>query len=104
MAKTSFPQIKELVSKIPRGKVATYGQIASLAGIKNARVVGWAIRNNQDKNVPCHRVVMVSGSLAKDFSLGGWEEQKRRLEPEGVLFVEEYKVDLEKCLWDGVIN
>lgn len=97
----NFQKIRELVTQIPKGKVSTYGTIAKLAGIKDARQTGWAIYNNQDPNVPCHRVVNKEGYLAKDFSLGGWQEQKRRLEPEGVIFADEMQVDLEKCLWEG---
>lgn len=100
-----FQRIKSEVAKIPLGKVANYGLIAKRVGIENPRVVGWAIRNNQDKNVPCHRVVMKNGSLAKNFSLGGWQEQKFRLEKEGIEFVGvDFEgvpiVDLEKHLWD----
>jgi methylated-DNA-protein-cysteine methyltransferase-like protein len=61
--------------------------------------VGWAVYGNQDKDVPCHRIVNKEGYLAKKFSLGGWREQKARLEPDGVVFSEEDRVDLEKCLW-----
>ena len=96
-----FTKLRSLVSQIPKGKVSTYGSIAKMAGIKDARQVGWAIYNNQDKNVPCHRVVNKEGLLAKDFSLGGWQEQKRRLEPEGVTFLEELKVDMKKHFWNG---
>lgn len=96
-----FTKIRSLVARIPKGKVSTYGTIANLAGIKDSRQVGWAIYNNQDKKVPCHRVVNKDGFLAKDFSLGGWQEQKRRLVPEGVTFVEEMRVDMMKHFWGG---
>ena len=99
--KPLFEEIRAMVAKIPEGKVSTYGTIAKLVGTKDARKVGWAVYGNQDPNVPCHRVVNREGYLAKDFSLGGWEEQKRRLEPEGIEFTEENRVNLEKHLWLG---
>lgn len=70
-----------------------------MAGITDARKVGWAVYENQNPNVPCHRVVNKVGYLAEKFSLGGWQEQKSRLEPEGVIFKSEKQVDLEKCRW-----
>ena len=93
-----FEQIRQQVREIPKGKVATYGQIAKKVGIDDARKVGWAIYNNQDKTVPCHRVVRKDGGLAENFSLGGWQEQKARLAAEGIAFKAEKQVDLEKCL------
>lgn len=80
-----FQTIKSLVAKIPSGKISTYGAIAQAAGT-DPRVVGWALRGNQDKNVPCHRVVQKGGSLSPGFSLGGWREQRRRLSAEGLKF------------------
>ncbi|MCL5004267.1 MAG: methylated-DNA--[protein]-cysteine S-methyltransferase [Patescibacteria group bacterium] len=94
-----FERIRNVVKRIPKGKVATYGQIASLVGIRDARKVGWAVFGNQDVNIPCHRVVFANGSLAKNYSLGGYLEQKRRLWKDGVKFSSEYRVDLERYLW-----
>ena len=99
MAGQIFEKIRSVVRQIPLGKVSTYGQVAKLAGLKDAREVGWAMWGNQDKTVPCHRVVARDGSLAKDYSLGGWKEQKLRLLPEGVIFSEEKMVDLDQCMW-----
>ncbi len=97
MKKNTFEKIRKIVSQIPEGRVATYGDVAKLSGLQDARIVGWAIYGNEDPHVPCHRVVNKEGYLAKKFSLGGWREQKKRLEPEGVIFVEEDRVDLEQC-------
>ncbi len=97
-----FIKIREAVSKVPKGRVATYGQIASMVGISDARKVGWAIYGNKDPKVPCHRVVFSDGRLAPNFSLGGWREQKRRLNKEGVRFIGEAKVDLKKSLAIGL--
>jgi methylated-DNA-protein-cysteine methyltransferase-like protein len=80
-----FLRIRQLVRTIPYGKVTTYGNIA--AALKtNPRVVGWALRNNPDMTLPCHRVVKQGGQLAANFSLGNWPEQRRRLRVEGLKF------------------
>ena len=91
------------VGKIPKGKVATYGQIAKLAGMKGARPVGnWLHTHGQPITiVPCHRVVNSKGGLAKNFGAKGKiQTQKKRLESEGVK-VKNYNVDLDKFLWKG---
>jgi methylated-DNA-protein-cysteine methyltransferase-like protein len=95
-----FVQIRELVKDIPKGKVSTYGNVAEAAGIKVARVVGWALRGNQNKEIPCHRVIQAGGTLSPHFSLGGWQEQKNRLTKDGVKFSDSRKVDLQECFWD----
>lgn len=92
-----FDEIYEVVKKIPKGKVATYGQIAVIIGKpRAARVVGWALHQNPSpQTIPCHRVVNRFGNLSHSFAFDGIEEHKRRLEEEGVQ-VENYSVDLEK--------
>lgn len=80
-----FLKIREEVKKIPNGQMKSYGEIARSVGI-NARVVGWALRGNEDMGIPCHRVIKSNGELANNFSLGNWPEQKRRLETEGIRF------------------
>lgn len=93
-------QVFEAIRRIPRGKVATYGQIAeTLKKPHWARQVGWALHQNKDVEVPCHRVVDRNGRLAPNFAFEGAEEQKRRLLSEGVIFVDGMHVDLELCLW-----
>lgn len=99
-----FSQIRNVVKKIPQGKVATYGQVARLVGISDSRKVGWALWGNQDPKIPCHRVIKKDGFLAKDYSLGGWEEQKRRLQKEGITFKAENQVDLEKHQWTMILG
>lgn len=90
-------RIYEAVKKIPRGKVATYGQIAEMAGDrKMARAVGNALHRNPDpENIPCYRVVNAKGELAGEFAFGGAGAQERLLEEEGVEVVSG-KVDLTK--------
>lgn len=92
----NFEKIRDVVRNIPKGKVMTYGDVAKAAGINDARQTGWAIYNNQDTSVPCHRVVKKNGGLAENFSLGGLEEQRFRLEKDGIVFTQEKFVDLDK--------
>ncbi len=94
-----FFRIREIVSRIPKGKVAAYGQIAKMAGISDPRVVGWAMRGNQDPKIPCQRVIKADGFLAENYSLGGWQQQRRRLEKDGIKFLNERQVDLKKYRW-----
>ncbi len=82
-----FEQVYEVVRKIPSGKVMTYGQVAEALGTKDARRVGQALHANKDKNTPCHRVVFKDGHLAPNYAFGGAEEQRKKLEFEGVKFV-----------------
>lgn len=90
-------RIYEAVRKIPRGKVATYGQVAELAGDKKmARAVGNALHKNPDPDtIPCYRVVNAKGELAGRFAFGGEEVQAKLLEADGVE-VKDGKVDLTK--------
>ena len=101
---TTFERIYEQVRRIPRGKVATYGQIAMLAGNPRwARVVGYALHSNPDpEGIPCYRVVNRLGGLAPAFASGGLEVQAERLRAEGVEVREDNTVDLERYLWNGL--
>ena len=96
-----YDKIYEAVRKIPKGKVATYGQIAMLAGNpKAARVVGNALHVNPfPGEIPCHRVVNSKGRVAPFFAFGGEGRQRELLENEGVEFVSEVRVDMKKYLW-----
>ena len=92
------------VKRIPKGRVATYGQIAEIIGQPGgARAVGNALhRNPYAPVVPCHRVVAADGSLAENFGCGGAEVQYERLKAEGVAFIGSSgssgsRVDLAKC-------
>ena len=89
-------KVYEFVKSIPRGKVATYGQIALYLGNKNfARAVGTILHNNPDpEQIPCHRVVNAQGKLAQSYEFGGIEAQRRLLESEGVVFKSNQVVDL----------
>lgn len=86
--------VYEIVSKIPKGKVTTYGAIARRLGWKSARPVGSYLHVNEDAaKVPCHRVVMSSGKIASGYAMGGPVAQVKKLKEEGVRFNGE-RVDL----------
>lgn len=101
MSESFFSQVYRVVKKIPRGYVMTYGQIAEILGTKDVRKVGWALHGNKDPNIFCHRVVNKEGKIAANYSMGDWREQKRKLEEEGIIFLDEMHVDLKKHLWKG---
>lgn len=91
------------VRMIPHGKVATYQQIAALAGNARAcRAVGNALHKNPDpEGTPCFRVVNSEGRLTGAFAFGGIHVQEEKLRAEGVEVVN-FRVDLEKYQWrDG---
>lgn len=93
-----------LTRAIPKGKVATYKQLANLAGKPNAaRAVGVFMKVNPNApHTPCHRVVASEGSLT-GYSMGeGVTTKKMMLENEGVIFLGN-KVDLKKSLWNGIV-
>ena len=89
-------QVYEFVKSIPRGKVATYGQIALHLGNRNfARVVGNILHKNPDpEHILCHRMVNAQGQLSRAYAFGGIEAQRRLLVSEGVVFKNEQVVDL----------
>lgn len=99
---TTYELIYDAVKLIPRGKVATYGQIALLAGNPRwSRVVGYALHANPDpQHIPCYRVVNRFGEPSPAFAFGGFDTQAALLESEGVI-VTEGRVDLEAYGWDG---
>ena len=103
MDKSTFELIYDVVKQIPKGKVATYGQIATLAGNRRwSRVVGYALHANPDpEHIPCHRVVNRLGEVSKAFVFGGANRQIELLENEGVE-VKGDRVDLEKYRWNRV--
>ncbi len=104
-----FERIYAVVQTIPKGRVATYGQVAMKAGNPRwARVVGYALHNNpRPGEIPCHRVVNREGRVAAAFAFGGGETQRALLENEGVVFEPDGHIDLKKygifydweCVW-----
>lgn len=99
--KNTFEKIYEVVKQIPRGTVATYGQVAALAGNKRwARVVGYALHANPDpEGIPCYRVVTKAGDVSPAFAFGGGNRQVELLEADGIEF-ENGHVKMEKYQWD----
>ena len=94
--KNSYEKIYDIVKQIPRGTVATYGQVAALAGNKRwARVVGYALHVNPD---PCYRVVNREGRVSEAFAFGGENRQIGLLEADGIE-VKDGCVDLSKYQW-----
>ena len=90
-------RIYEAVKRIPKGKVASYSQVAAMAGNpRMCRAVGNALHHNPDpEHIPCYRVVNAKGELSGAFAFGGADEQERRLAADGIPVING-KVDLEK--------
>lgn len=90
-------RIYEAVKKIPKGRVATYGKVAEMAGNQRmSRAVGNALHKNPDpEHIPCYRVVNSKGELAGAFAFGGENVQKKLLEADGIEVING-KVDLKK--------
>ena len=96
-----FESFYRVVRAIPSGKVATYGQIARLAGMPRcARTVGYAMAGCTDPSVPCHRVVDRFGGTKACFDTFAPGTQRAMLEAEGVLFRLDGMVDLAHCQWE----
>ncbi len=96
-----FDRVYALVTQIPRGRVATYGQIAKMLGApQSARIVGWAMHGNpHGARVPCHRVIQQGGTCSPSFRVGDPGAQRRLLEHEGVQFLLDGRVDLAAHQW-----
>lgn len=99
----SFERIYEVVRAIPRGTVASYGQVARLAGNPRwARVVGYALHVNPDpEETPCYRVVTKDGRTSPAFAFGGSDIQRAMLEADGVEFLPDRRVDMARFAWDA---
>jgi methylated-DNA-protein-cysteine methyltransferase related protein len=107
MSADSYARIYAVVRRIPRGRVATYGQVAALAGLPHApRVAGYALHALPDGTpVPWHRVVAAGGRLALGrLSPDGAITQRLRLEKEGVRFDGRGCVDLERHRWSAGLD
>lgn len=100
MSGSVFSRFYDIVRQIPPGKVATYGQVARLAGMPRcARIVGYAMAGCADPSVPCHRVVDRFGGTKACFDTFAPGTQRALLEAEGVTFRPDGTVDLAQCLW-----
>lgn len=96
-----FELIYQTVSRIPRGKVASYGQVARLAGNPRwSRVVGYALHRNPDpERIPCYRVVTKDGRPSSAFAFGGYNEQVSLLMKDGITFDEKGNVIMSLHQW-----
>ena len=94
-------RIYELARMIPCGKVATYGQLAFMAGNPHgARMAGRAMKNApKELDVPCHRVVNATGDTAPDYVFESKIHQRAMLEAEGITFKANGKIDMKQCAW-----
>lgn len=92
----TFDKVYDLVSKIPKGKITTYGAISKTLGI-DPRVVGYALHANKNPDdVPCHRVINSKGKISSGFAFGGPDIQRQMLEKEGVKFNKDEIVNLKE--------
>ena len=93
-------RIWDTIGDVPRGSVASYGQIAAVAGIpRGARQVGYALRHLPDEhNVPWHRIIQASGKIAFDADTPQYEEQKKRLMMDDVAVIGG-RIDMQKYRW-----
>lgn len=96
-------RILDVVRAIPRGKVATYGQVAAMAGLPGqARLVGYALHALPDgSDVPWQRVLNARGEVSPRVIPGADGHQRAVLEREGVTFDGKGRVDLARCRWEG---
>jgi methylated-DNA-protein-cysteine methyltransferase related protein len=99
-----YARIWRTVSTVPPGRVATYGQIADLAGLpRRARLVGRALKELNDATVPWHRVLRAGGRIAFERGSKPYREQRARLIAEGIVFDGE-RVDLARWGWSDALD
>ena len=98
---SAYPKIYHQVKRIPHGCVATYGQIARLAGLPvHARLVGYALHSlPEGMDVPWHRVVNAKGMISMLPDPDARTIQRRQLESEGIVFDRNGRVDLSRYQW-----
>jgi methylated-DNA-protein-cysteine methyltransferase-like protein len=102
---SSYDRIYAVVRKIPRGRVATYGQIATAAGLRgHARQVGYALNAlSSTRAVPWHRVINAKGEISRRSVPGSERIQRELLEREGVVFDDRGRVSLARYRWKRVL-
>ena len=100
MTKSFHQRVIDIIKSIPKGKVATYGQIAALAGNpRAARMVVRVLHSSSGKEkLPWHRVINSKGSISLKPGTG-YEVQKALLQKEGIVFKEDGSIDLKRFLW-----
>ena len=100
-----YPLIWETVQQIPKGSVATYGEIARVCGLlRQARLVGYALKSTPPQlKIPWHRVVNAEGKISFPKVNAHYSQQKKLLEKEGVVFTGD-RIELEKFSWMQRMN
>ena len=97
-----YDDVYTIVSRIPAGKVSTYGRIADMAAVpRGARGVGWALHAlgpERNREVPWWRVINAAGRISNDYNA---ELQRALLEAEGIVFDQQGYVDLGRFLWEA---
>lgn len=106
MTAGTYERIYRVVRRIPKGRVATYGQVARLAGIPgHARQVGYALNAlGEDSGVPWHRVINARGEISKRSEPSYERIQRELLEAEGIRFDSSGRIRLEGHRWRGRSN
>lgn len=101
MVENNFQKILSVVQTIPEGKVATYGQIARIAGIpKNARQVGYALHGvSEGTDIPWHRIINTKGQISFPVDSSNYAIQRALLEAEGIRFSLQSRISLKKYQW-----
>ena len=96
-----FEKVHEVARLIPYGRVTSYGAIAKYLGAaRSARMVGWAMNNSSEKNVPAHRVVNRVGLLTGKHHFDGTNLMQQLLESEGIIVKENKIQNFEKIFWN----
>lgn len=101
-----YDLIYAIVRQVPRGKVATYGQVARIAGRCSAQMVGFALaalKASDEQAVPWQRVINAQGRISPHGFGMGTQVQRVLLEEEGVIFDLEGNIDLQQFGWDGIL-
>lgn len=97
--KDYYERVRDVTAQIPKGKVTTYGTIASYLGVASgARMVGYALQNTKEA-IPAHRVLNRLGQLTGRVYFPD-DTMRERLQQEGVEFVEDYTINIERHFWD----
>ncbi len=101
---SKWERIYSVVKQIPSGQVATYGQIATLAGYyRQARQVGYALHAVPSDDIPWHRVINAQGKISLNLEMGG-AVQRKMLESEGVIFSSAGIISLREFRWEPAID
>ncbi len=100
-----FHMILDIVLQIPKGKVATYGQIATIAGTQNPRLVGFALATlKEGTDVPWFRVINSKGEISFPEQSDGFKIQYSLLQKEGIIFDTKNRINLEQFGWESIEN